>query len=107
MIPGNDTIAALKPRTPCHPIDDSRNDQLTNDCVAHFKVGFINGSGLSLTRADHCGAHPVATGTDTAVALYLGLCSVFICLILQGTFCRTSHSHESIQTNMFGLPKHR
>lgn len=26
-------IAALKPRTPCHPIDDSGNSQLINDCI--------------------------------------------------------------------------
>lgn len=37
------------------------------------------------TLARHCGAHPVPTGTDTAVALHLGLCSVLIGLIFQGT----------------------
>lgn len=37
------------------------------------------------TLAHHCGAHPVPTGTDAAVALHLGLCSVLIGLIFQGT----------------------
>ena len=33
----------------------------------------------------HCSAHPVPTGTDAAVALHLGLCSILIGFVFQGT----------------------
>lgn len=46
---------------------------------------------FELTSTGHGSADPVSTCTNTAVTLYLGLCSVFICLILQGTFCKKSH----------------
>lgn len=40
------------------------------------------------TSAGHGGAHPVAACAHAAVALHLGLGSVFVGLVLKGAFCR-------------------
>lgn len=109
IIPGNYITVAMKiwPSAISHITiskvwDSAGHDEGTcKQCIAEpwtclFLGGFIKCSDASLTRADHCSAHPVATCTNTAVTLYLGLCSVFIRLVLQGAFCRVT-----IQTSLY------
>lgn len=57
---------------------------------------------VAFTSAGHSSADPVAACTNTAVALHLGLCSVLISLILQGTLCTEStHTHTQIHDKTF------
>lgn len=53
-----------------------------------------------LTITGHCCADPVSAGADTAVTVYLGLGSICIGFILQGTLCWTRNRGSSWGTRV-------
>lgn len=95
------SVGHLLPQFPCSLALSSINPSLTSPTVLSQRklppccCSFVPKTQLTITG--HGCADPVPAGTDTAVTLHLGLGSICIRFILQGTLCWDPKSGATVK----------